>query len=330
MRIAVIGATGHIGTYLVPRLVEGGHDVVAVSRGQRTPYRSSDAWESVERVVADRDAEDAAGTFGARVAALRADAVVDLMCFTPDSARQLVDALRGKVALHAHCGTIWVHGHLREVPVREDAPLSPFGEYGIQKAAIEDFLFSPEAGGVPSTVLRAGHISGPGWDVVNPAGNLERSVWTALATGGVVYLPENGLQTLHHVHADDVAAAFVAALEHPEAAAGHAFHVTSERALTFRGFAEAVAGWFGRRAELDIVGWDRFVDAVGKEAADATHDHWAHSPSADVSLARQLLGHSPRFTSLESVADALRWAVTEGGLDVGGASLDGLPPVPAS
>ncbi|MFD2357599.1 NAD-dependent epimerase/dehydratase family protein [Nonomuraea ferruginea] len=38
MRVVVIGASGHIGTYLVPRLVEAGHDVVAVSRGTRRPY----------------------------------------------------------------------------------------------------------------------------------------------------------------------------------------------------------------------------------------------------------------------------------------------------
>jgi nucleoside-diphosphate-sugar epimerase len=32
-RVVVIGATGHIGTYLVPRLADGGHEVIAVSRG---------------------------------------------------------------------------------------------------------------------------------------------------------------------------------------------------------------------------------------------------------------------------------------------------------
>lgn len=328
MRVLVIGATGHIGTYLIPRLVGAGHEVIAVARWQRAPYRADRAWDSVERVVADRDAEDAAGTFGNRVAGLRPDAVVDLMCFTPESAAQLVEALRGRVGLLAHCGTIWVHGHLREVPVQEDAPLAPFGEYGVQKAAIERLLLSPEAAGVPSTVLRAGHLSGPGWDVVNPAGNVERGVWTALATGGTVHLPENGLQTLHHVHADDVAGAFQAALEHPDAAAGRAFHVTSERALTFRGFAEAVAGWFGRSARLEILGWDAFARAVGKEAADTTYDHWAHSPSADVGLARELLGHSPRYTSLEAVGEALRWQITENALDVGGAGTSGLPVAP--
>ena len=76
-RVVVIGATGHIGTYLVPRLVDGGHEVIAVSRGGREPYHPKPQWNAVTRVTADRDAEDAAGTFGARIAALRPDVVID-------------------------------------------------------------------------------------------------------------------------------------------------------------------------------------------------------------------------------------------------------------
>lgn len=38
MRVVVIGATGHIGSYLIPRLVEAGHAVVGICRGQRNPY----------------------------------------------------------------------------------------------------------------------------------------------------------------------------------------------------------------------------------------------------------------------------------------------------
>ena len=36
-RVVVVGATGHIGTYLVPRLVRAGYEVVALSRGARDP-----------------------------------------------------------------------------------------------------------------------------------------------------------------------------------------------------------------------------------------------------------------------------------------------------
>jgi uncharacterized protein YbjT (DUF2867 family) len=39
MRSVTIGATGHIGTYLIPRLVEAGDEVVVVNRGQRKPYQ---------------------------------------------------------------------------------------------------------------------------------------------------------------------------------------------------------------------------------------------------------------------------------------------------
>ena len=45
MRVAVIGGTGHIGTYLVPRLVEAGHQVVSISRSLREPYRCSSRME---------------------------------------------------------------------------------------------------------------------------------------------------------------------------------------------------------------------------------------------------------------------------------------------
>ena len=109
-RVVVIGATGHIGTYLVPRLVGGGHEVIAVSRGTRGPYHARPQWDAVTAVTADRDAEDAAGTFGDRIAALRPEAVIDLICFTRASAQQLIDALRPSRPLLVHCGTIWVHG----------------------------------------------------------------------------------------------------------------------------------------------------------------------------------------------------------------------------
>ena len=45
MRIVVIGGTGHVGTYMVPRLVEAGHEVIVISRAQRQPYQPHGAWK---------------------------------------------------------------------------------------------------------------------------------------------------------------------------------------------------------------------------------------------------------------------------------------------
>src|SRR5215216_1091372 len=272
-RIVVIGATGHVGTYLVPRLVRGGHEVVALSRGEREPYVPAPEWRAVERVTADREAEDAAGAFGERIAALAPDAVVDMVCFTPESAEQLLDALRPSRPLLLHCGTIWVHGPVARVPVTEDEPRTAYGEYGTGKAAIEALLHRETvAGGVPSVVLHPGHISGPGWPVITPAGNLDPDVWRRLATGEPLVLPDLGLGVLHHVHADDVAQAFERALTRP-AAIGSSFHVVSEQAMTMRGLAAGAAGWFGREALLDLVDWPEFERRVGAEHAGVTRDH---------------------------------------------------------
>jgi nucleoside-diphosphate-sugar epimerase len=64
MRIVVIGGSGHIGSFLVPRLVRAGHEVVNLTRGARAPYIDDEAWSDVKQVAVDRTAEDAAGSFG--------------------------------------------------------------------------------------------------------------------------------------------------------------------------------------------------------------------------------------------------------------------------
>ncbi len=317
-RVLVIGATGHIGTYLIPRLVRAGHEVLAVSRGEREPYVPAPDWSRVQRVAIDREAEEAAGTFGERIAGLAPDAVLDMLCFTPESAEQLLEALRPTRPLHVHCGTIWVHGPAARVPVTEDEPRTAYGEYGTRKAAIETLLQRETiAGGVPSVVLHPGHITGP-WSSVTPAGNLDLSVWRRLAGGEPLALPDQGLGVLHHVHADDVAQAFERALTRP-AAIGSSFHVVSEQAMTLRGLAVGVAGWFGRDAVIDYVGRDEFERRVGSEHAETTFAHVDRSIAASIDRARDVLGYQPRYSSLEALRESLRWLVDAGQVDLGGA-----------
>ncbi|MGA8787636.1 MAG: NAD-dependent epimerase/dehydratase family protein, partial [Paenarthrobacter sp.] len=117
MKIVVIGGSGHIGSFLVPRLVRGGHEVINISRGVGTSYADVPEWQQVRQVVADREQEDREGTFGDRVAALDADVVVDLICFTLESATALVKSLRNEVGHLLHCGSIWRYGVSLKLPV---------------------------------------------------------------------------------------------------------------------------------------------------------------------------------------------------------------------
>lgn len=306
MRVVIIGGSGHIGTYLTPWLVESGHTVLCVSRGLRTPYRAHAAWKSVKNILLDREAEEAAGNFGEGIAALDPDVVIDLTCYTPESAEQLTHALIGRIEHFLHCGTIWVHGHSCEVPTTEEAPRVPFGEYGIRKAAIEAYLLhASRQKHFPATLLHPGHLVGIGWNPINPQGNFNPEVFSGLASGDQLLLPNLGMETVHHIHADDVAQAFLCAIARRSVAIGESFHVVSPGALTLRGFAEKMANWFGREPRLAFLPWQEWKNNVGEKDARSTWDHIAHSPNCSIAKAQTLLGYQPRYTSLEAVQEAV-------------------------
>lgn len=313
MRVTLIGGTGHIGTFLAPRLVRAGHDVTVVSRARRAPYQPDDAWNAVRNVPMDRAALEAEGSFGTAILVLQPDAVIDLICFTPESARQLLGAL-GTAAWLLHCGTAWVHGHSVVVPTTEAQPRHPFGDYGIRKAAIETLLLAETARGrARATVLHPGHIVGPGWPPLNPAGHFDPSVFERLATGQLVTLPNLGMETVHHVHADDVAQAFERALARESEAVGESFHVVSPAAMTLRGYAEYFAAAHGAVAELAFLPWPEWKATVSEAEARATWDHIAHSPNCSIAKARARLGYAPRYTSLEAVLESVEWLWDAGG-----------------
>jgi nucleoside-diphosphate-sugar epimerase len=242
----VIGATGHVGTYLIPRLVALGHEVAAISRRQREPYLPHPAWSKVASIALDAEEPGMA----AKVADLKPDAVIDMICFTESRARALVEALRG-VKHFLSCGTIWVHGHSTVVPATEDLPRRPFGSYGLQKAAIETYLLEEHRrSGFPATVLHPGHIVGTGHVPVNPA---------ATRTGGLRETGRAARSSRSQPRPRDPPPrprrrrrpGLRARAREAGASVGESFHVVSPAAVTLRGFAEAVAEWFGKPPRSD-------------------------------------------------------------------------------
>ena len=311
-RVVIIGGSGHVGTYLVPRLVETGYEVVAISRGQRDPYQPHLAWNSVQKVALDRTTAEKEGTFGQQISDLKPDIVIDMICFTLESAQHLVEALRGQVQLFLHCGTIWVHGPSVEVPTTEMQPRRPFDNYGIQKAAIETYLLDEaRRNSFPATALHPGHIVGPGWEPVNPAANFNPQVFSTLAQGKELLLPNIGLETVHHVHADDVAQIFMKAIANWSNAVGESFHVVSPAAVTLRGFAETVAGWFGREANLRFLSWEEWKALHSESEVEKTWSHIAHSPNCSIAKAQRLLDYQPRYTSYQAVYEAVNWLIEQ-------------------
>jgi nucleoside-diphosphate-sugar epimerase len=313
MRIIVIGGSGHIGTYLIPRLVLAGHHVIVVSRGKRQPYQPHPAWNSVQWVETDRTQAEKDGTFGKVIRQLKPDVVMDMLCFTVESARHLAESLQGEIQLFVHCGTIWVRGHSVEIPAAEHHSRNPISEYGVRKNGIETYLLDQaRRKGFPAVVLHPGHIVGPGWIPVGPTACHDPKSFERLLRGEEVILPNLGMETLHHVHADDVAQAFVNTLLYWNGAVGESFFVVSPAALTLRGFAEGLAARFGISPNIRYLPFDEWLQTLPEEFREGGKSHVLHSSNASIQKARQILDYAPRYSSLAAVEESVRWLIENG------------------
>ncbi|MGU3576441.1 NAD-dependent epimerase/dehydratase family protein [Brucellaceae bacterium C25G] len=316
-RIVVIGGSGHVGTYLVPILVELGHQVVNVSRGSAKPYRPHYAWSAIENVSLDRVKEEEQGTFGKKIAGLKPDIVIDMIAFDLNSTRQLVEALKGKIEHYLFCSSIWVYGRYVSVPSLETDPVSPIDAYGQGKAESEAWLMrEARLSGFPATCFRPGHIVGEGWVPTTPQGNSNPDVYSRIARGETLTLPNLGSETVHHVHAIDVAQLIVKAIENRSASVGEIFNAVSGQAITLRGFAEAVFRWFDKEPSLEFQPFEEWLAGLEPEFAENSKGHVVRSSSHSIEKARFRLGYEPRYSSLEAIYESVQALIAQGLVEV--------------
>jgi nucleoside-diphosphate-sugar epimerase len=201
--------------------------------------------------------------------------------------------------------------------VTEDQRCDPFGEYGIRKYEVQSYLLGQtQRQGFPATCLNPGHIVGPGWEPVSPVACHDMSAFVKLARGEELLLPDLGMETVHHVHADDVAQAFTNAISHWSSAVGEAFYVVSRSALTLRGYAETVASWFGRKANLRFLPFEEWLASMPEQHRWSARAHVEHCSNFSCAKAERLLQYSPRYTSLEAVRESVNWLIEHGRLEV--------------
>ena len=303
----VIGGKGKVGTYLVPMLVDDGFEVINVSRGDSKPFISHGCWGSVKQVDLDRNDPE----FPQKIAALKPDIVVDKICFKESAMSALMAILEGQVEHYLVTGSVWCHGTGSVVPNTEEEDLNPFGEYGIEKLKMTRTLKRKYAlSHFPGTIIHPGHIVGPGHPPVNPQGNQNPKVFEALIHGQPVTIPNFGMETVHHVHATDVAGIFRAAIRAGSSSYGQSFHAVSTGAVTLRGYAKEVASWFGKEANLVFKPFDEFRNDVTETDANATYEHILRSGNHSMEKAKRLLGFTPSYSSFEAVKESLDWMIS--------------------
>ena len=134
----------------------------------------------------------------------------------------------------------------------------------------------------------------------------------------MLVIPNFGMETLHHVHANDVAQVFMRAMARWSVSVGEAFFAVSPAAVTLKGYAAEVARWFHQEADLQFLPWEEWKQACKLSASDIemTWSHLAHCQCCSIEKGRRLLGYQPRYTSFQAVREAVDWLMAEGVLQV--------------
>lgn len=171
MKVLVTGGTGFSGKALVSRLLEDGHEVVALDykEGIKTEELVQMGAKVVIGSVVDKDVVDDCMQ-GVDVVQHLAAAFRELN--RPDSYYEQVNvggtrnvleaAKRHGVRKFVYTSTCGVHGNVDNPPADEDAPIKPADYYQRTKYEAEPIVQEYSRAGMRTTILRPAAIYGPG------------------------------------------------------------------------------------------------------------------------------------------------------------------------
>lgn len=299
-KIGVIGATGHIGSYLIPTLVRAGYDVVGYSRGNSEPYHYDDFdWDTVCMLKLDK--KEAV----ANILHQDFDVICHLIAYDETDIKDLCETVYQKkhwmdMQLIV-IGSIWMWGEKYLLPVDESHERVPICDYGRGKLEVENYL--KKQNNLNYTLIHPGHICGKGWIPVNPHGNRNPECFEKIKKGEEICLPKEQF-SLHHVHSQDIADLILCCIGEEKARAEN-FMIACERAYTLQGFAKELYQYYGKEPLIKLVDYQQFLNGMNKEDAMVTEEHLLHSSMVSVDKIKQVLGYEPKYSELDTIVDSL-------------------------
>ncbi len=267
MKALIIGGTGTISTAVTARALETGFDVTILNRGNQ-----KDVPESVRQLHADvRDR----AAMEAVLKNERFDVVCDYLTFTPEQARQSIELFAGKTNQYLFISSASVYqkppAHYR---ITESTPLSnPYWEYARQKIACEMcFNEAYRTEGFPVTIVRPTYTYGDSsipW-VLNSR-TMRYSLIHRIKAHKPIVIPGDGTSFWTMTHNTDFAKGFVGLMGNSQSV-GHAFHITSDEALTWDAYLHIIADAVGEKVQIVHIATDALVKRLPEERGPLTGD----------------------------------------------------------
>ena len=325
MKVLVTGGTGFTGKALVRRMLQEGHEVIALDRQEGHKSQEMRDWGAEVVIGSVTDQEVVSRCMkGVEVVHHVAAAFRDLRVprsryreVNVDGTRNVLEAaLAEGVRKFIYCSTCGVHGNVDRPPAGEDAPIQPADYYQQTKYDAEPIVNSYLARGLKTTILRPAAIYGPG----DPGRfylifkQLERGWFPMFGYGPVLY---------HSLYIDNFLDAFVLAMDESKGL-GEAYLIADEKYLTIEELVRRAAAAMGVKVRFrrypiwPVIASGYVVDAfcrpfgIEPPLHPRRVDWYRQTRAFRIDKARRELGYQPRIGLDEGLRRACQWYREQG------------------
>ena len=325
MKVLVTGGTGFTGKALVRRMLDEGHEVVALD--YKEGYKSAE--------IRDWGAELVLGTITDPATVDRCMRGVQIVHHVAAAFRELnvprshyhdvnvegtrlllQAALEQGVRKLVYCSTCGVHGNVDHPPGGEDAPIQPADYYQETKYEAEPIVLDYVAKGLKSTILRPAAIFGPGdtgrYQMIFK--QLKRGWFPMFGSGQVLY---------HSLYIDNFLDAFVLSMDE-DRGVGQAYLIADDHYVTIKDLVRRSAQAMGTEVRFvhlpvwPIVAAGYVVEVACKPFGIEPPVHprrvdWYRQTRAfKIDKAKRDLGYVPNVDLDEGLRRAAAWYQREG------------------
>ena len=289
MKIFMTGASGYIGGTVADSLIKAGHAITGLARTDAAAARLRA--HGIEPVRGDLSSHSLV-----RSAARSADAVINCAnAEDPFVVAAIVEGLAGsgKALLHTSGSSVVgdkAAGNHSSKIYHEDTPFEPLPEK-IQRVAVQRAVLASAAQGVRSVVLCPCLIYGQGRGANADSIQVPNLIRQAVRSGVPRYIG-TGENIWSTVHIDDVASAYLLALE---AARAGSFYFIENGEASLKSIVESIARLLGGKRSPESWSID---DAIAEWGPQSAWFSLGGNSRVSAEKARKMLGWSPAGADL--------------------------------
>lgn len=306
MKILFIGGTGTISMAITKLLAQRGDELYLLNRGNR----NGSLPEGVKTIIADINNEEETAR---KLEGMSFDCVGEFIGFVPEQVERDYRLFKDKTKQYIYISSASAYEKPpRDYVITEETPLvNPYWEYSRNKKACEDFLMTKfREEGFPATIVRPSHTYDERSVPLGVHG--DKGSWQVvkrIKEGKQVIIHGDGTSLWTITHNSDFAKGYVGLIGNPKAI-GEAFHITSERTVTWNTIYNAIADALGVELRPYYVASQTLVDMSKYDFLGSLIGDKSNSVLFDVSKLKELVpGFHAEVTAEEGIRSTVNYVL---------------------